>query len=452
MHISFTQHTPSLSLSCKNIIEYLEKENETNNIEKHETEKAFYIREKEININNKEFFSINNNEVDKNEVIKQIDDNYSDRHKNEQAKFYMINVSPDKKELEHLDNLVDAKINEMYSKKELKIINKNEQTKIELEKIKSSIKDQYIQEYIKNIMENYANNFNRYVFNEPEKLPPRRTINSINKQAKEDLDKLKINIKDEKYSTLLQQRKEMLAKELGFDLSVRKMESKDLKWFAKIETTRTYKANDRWVFENKKTLKEIEILKNQKPKNIKGIQELEKKLHRDKTTNEIVKEGMRKGGDNTHIHIVVSRYDNCLDKHFKASLSPLANQKKSKIADKNSVVGFNRKDFIKSNEATFDKLFNFQRQFSFEKYNNAKKNQTQIKQLGKTVLSKPFSKIQEEFKKNIGFNELNKLNPLSEINKISPIPIPIVIPTKPSQIIMQTLKTVYNMMNKSITR
>ncbi len=74
------------------------------------------------------------------------------------------------------------------------------------------------------------------------------------------------------------------------------------------------------------------------------LQELRSSLHRDKATGEIVKEGMKKGGD--QYHIVVSRYDKNSNKRHKVSLSPLSHKKKGTQADNLRKEGFDRNNFF----------------------------------------------------------------------------------------------------------
>jgi len=83
----------------------------------------------------------------------------------------------------------------------------------------------------------------------------------------------------------------------------------------------------------------------------------------------MIKEGMKKQGVQTHVHIIVSRKD--MNNHHK--LSPMESHKKSKtqLNKKEIKKGFNRDGFFKAAEKRFDKVFAYDRNF-VEKYKNKK--------------------------------------------------------------------------------
>ncbi len=100
----------------------------------------------------------------------------------------------------------------------------------------------------------------------------------------------------------------------------------DLIFFAKIENFRRYKGTDKEVKSGK------------------------------------IKSGTYKNGLNTHVHCIVSRKD----KTQKLKLKPTVNDRKTDrtINGNNYRVGFDRLEWSKMNERTFDKLFKYKRKLS----------------------------------------------------------------------------------------
>ena len=215
-------------------------------------------------------------------------------------------------------------------------------------------------------------------------------------------------------------------------------------WFAKVEEKRTYKATDRWVQENKKFQKDIKNLESKgklsTSENAK-LQELRSSLHRDRTTGEIVREGMKKGGDQYHIHIVVSRYDKNPNKRHKVSLSPLSHKKKGKQADNLRKEGFDRDRFFQKTENKFQRAYSKTYE-NFRNRNNTSKLEKIGKQQVKSMLKKPVNMIKNEVKKVSGVNELSKINPLKYI--------PLSIPATPMQAVVKVAKTVVKLAKKSV--
>ncbi len=116
------------SQSCKDLVDYLEKENE---------EKDFQGQER--------FFDQHRKDIDPQYVISKIDNNKKGL-KEKDAKFYMLSINPSEKELQHL-----AK---MASRKEISHI--SQLNGKELEKFNDLLKD-----YTRTVMDEYAKNFNR---------------------------------------------------------------------------------------------------------------------------------------------------------------------------------------------------------------------------------------------------------------------------------------------------
>lgn len=116
------------------------------------------------------------------------------------------------------------------------------------------------------------------------------------------------------------------------------IESKDLVWFAKIEYSRSYTYEDKAVQEG------------------------------------AAQKGQPKEGDQTHIHILVSRFkERQHEGERTASLSPLTNHRKAGGAIGN---GFDRVNFIQANERLFDEKFSYQREQT-ETFDHARQAKSQ---------------------------------------------------------------------------
>jgi len=154
----------------------------------------------------------------------------------------------------------------------------------------------------------------------------------------------------------------------------------DIKYFAKIEHERTYRGFEKKVKENLPFRNKIAKLKHDIVKvrngeikgNINSIQKSIKKLEQQaphKVDGKILVEGMKKEGIQTHIHIIVSRKD--VTNTY--SLSPGAKFKESEtiLNGKKVKQGFHRDKFFEMSEKTFDRVFDYDRNF-VEKYKNKK--------------------------------------------------------------------------------
>jgi len=147
----------------------------------------------------------------------------------------------------------------------------------------------------------------------------------------------------------------------------------DIKYFAKIEHQRTFKGTDKQVLENQPFATEILALKNdirkvergELPGNIRmmerEITKLEKAAPHQQDGKRIV-QGMPKEGNQSHIHIIVSRKD----ASNRFSLSPGSKYKSSDVELNGKTVkrGFDRDKFFENAEKTFDKYFEYQRNFA----------------------------------------------------------------------------------------
>ena len=147
----------------------------------------------------------------------------------------------------------------------------------------------------------------------------------------------------------------------------------DIKYYAKIEHQRTFKGTDFQVKENQPFATKILQLKTE----IRNIQEgraegnikrmkkeitkLERQAPHQQNGKRIV-QGMAKDGNQSHIHIIVSRKD----ASNRFSLSPGSKYKASDVKLNGETVkrGFDRDKFFEKAEKTFDKTFGYKRNFA----------------------------------------------------------------------------------------
>jgi len=157
----------------------------------------------------------------------------------------------------------------------------------------------------------------------------------------------------------------------------------DIKYYAKIEHQRTFKGTDREIKENQPYATKILQLKTEirniqegrSEGNIKEMQRTITRLEKEaphqsrEFGHQRIVQGMPKPGNQSHIHIIVSRKD--ASNSF--SLSPGSKHKASevKMHGKNVKRGFDRDKFFGKAEKTFDKTFGYQRNFA-ETYNARK--------------------------------------------------------------------------------
>lgn len=146
----------------------------------------------------------------------------------------------------------------------------------------------------------------------------------------------------------------------------------DIKYYAKIEYHRTFKGTDIQVKENQPFATKILQLKTELRKiergELKGnvrdihkeISKLEKTAPHQQNGERIV-QGMKKEGNQSHIHIIVSRKD-VTNTH---SLSPGSKYKASEVMMNGKLVkrGFDRDAFFSKAEKTFDSNFAYKRNF-----------------------------------------------------------------------------------------
>ncbi|WP_282081253.1 MobB family relaxase [Aquimarina algiphila] len=147
----------------------------------------------------------------------------------------------------------------------------------------------------------------------------------------------------------------------------------DIKYYAKIEHQRKYKGTDIQVKENQPYATKILQLKQDIRKiesgNLEGnisklkqkINQLEKEAPHQQNGKRIV-QGMQKEGNQSHIHIIVSRKD----ASNSVSLSPGSKYKASEVVMNGKKVkrGFDRDSFFANAEKRFDTQFGYKRNYA----------------------------------------------------------------------------------------
>ncbi|WP_298533063.1 MobB family relaxase [uncultured Algibacter sp.] len=205
----------------------------------------------------------------------------------------------------------------------------------------------------------------------------------------------------------------------------------DIKYFAKIEYQRTYKGTDKQVKENQPFATKILQLKS----DIRKIENHQLDGNINKMKSQIIKleaeaphqqngkriiQGMKKEGNQSHIHIIVSRKD----ASNSVSLSPGSKHKASEVEMHGKIVkrGFDRDAFFTKAESTFDKTFGYKRNYA-ESYKSKKDFIKNPKLYFTTLLGLPASE------KAIAFKMLAK----------SGVPIAS-IPTNQVQLALKTIR------------
>ncbi|WP_298554619.1 MobB family relaxase [uncultured Algibacter sp.] len=205
----------------------------------------------------------------------------------------------------------------------------------------------------------------------------------------------------------------------------------DIKYYAKIEHQRKFKGTDKQVKENQPFATKILQLKtdirkienHQLDGNIKKMKsqiiKLEAEAPHQQNGKRIV-QGMKKAGNQSHIHIIVSRKD----ASNSVSLSPGSKYKASEVTMNGKLVkrGFDRDAFFTKAESTFDKTFGYKRNYA-ESYKSKKDFIKNPKLYFTTLLGLPASE------KAVAFKMLAK----------SGVPIAS-IPTNQVQIALKTIR------------
>lgn len=170
MHVSFTAHDAKSSTSSSNLIEYLDKENQLNNINDEAKTYENYF--------NTDYDSVNSNQkIDAQEIINNLDSNRGSQ-KLSSSNFYMINISPSKYELQHMEKIAEKELNSrgIYE-------NKNEASKLFYNEQKEELMKMQLKLYTKDVMTSYAENFNREIYVNESKLPNDVEKKSLNEET-----------------------------------------------------------------------------------------------------------------------------------------------------------------------------------------------------------------------------------------------------------------------------
>lgn len=585
MHISFTAHKADSSTSSSSLVEYLDKENQLTNINSEQKDYENFFDGAYNSVNPLQ-------EIETKNIINELDDNRGRRNLSE-SNFFMLNISPSKLELEHMEKLSESELSKRGLKEKT-----NEASKVFYKEQKEELMKMQLKLYTKDIMNEYASNFNREIYVDESKLPndaEKKELNSKTEkiyndflkennielnskveskanESKEWISAKNISIVDDKGKSLLvqidlkekgkatvfipkstlqlqkdgsyklpknlyeQKEKEVisknklvevdynfkgstvplksskdkilnfeikdnrfkeplsfslnekdvalkngkyfvsehlmnekknyaigkgvekeysnqkekiynsLAKEKGFDMSKRPLTGDDLLWYAKVETSRTYKHNDKWIIENEGNLREIKNWEKEIVGSRFGeIKKLKEELHKN-SKGEILKAGDVKEGSQYHAHVVVSRHDKTMkNARNKISLSPLANAKESNMLN-GSKVGFNRDNFFQKAETIFDKKFEYDRPLgkSYQDYKKDSKVKTFSDVAKSTVKNKSQNEAKQFLLKHTGLSVIKQnISPMQSIKKeIGIANIPTKLPTSVVELAYKIAKKV----------
>ena len=154
------------------------------------------------------------------------------------------------------------------------------------------------------------------------------------------------------------------------EINGRPITIEDIKYYAKIEHQRTFKGTDIQIKENQPYASKILQLKTEigniqegrAEGNIKRMKKEIAKLERQapyQQNGKRIVQGMQKDGNQSHIHIIVSRKD----ASNSVSLSPGSKHKASEVEMHGKKVkrGFDRDAFFEKAEKTFDTTFGYKR-------------------------------------------------------------------------------------------
>ena len=181
------------------------------------------------------------------------------------------------------------------------------------------------------------------------------------------------------------------------ELNGRPIRVEDIKYFAKIEHTRSFKGTDREVIANQPIASKIQSLKDEVYRiqtgtttgNLQALQDKIKRLEQEaphQLNGKRIVQGMEKPGLQSHIHIIVSRKD----QSNSISLSPGSKYKASEVEFNGKQIkrGFDRDYFFQQAEKTFDRLFNYERNF-MEQYTSRRDFLKDTTQFYKNLLKLP---------------------------------------------------------------
>lgn len=145
-----------------------------------------------------------------------------------------------------------------------------------------------------------------------------------------------------------------------------------IKYYAKIEHERTFKGFDREIKENQIYKAKIVKLENDIRKVERGelagnVQKLQRQVTKlrdgipHRLNGKVIEQGMKKPGVQTHIHIVMSRKD--VTNQYSLSPGSKYMESESLLNGQRVKRGFKRDQFFGNAEKTFDRLFQYDRNF-----------------------------------------------------------------------------------------
>lgn len=189
------------------------------------------------------------------------------------------------------------------------------------------------------------------------------------------------------------------ARNFNREINGRPVQASDIKYYGKIEYSRSFKESDREVRQNAPYSNRIARLKNDLRKIHRGelpgsMKKVEKEISGlyqqapHKLEGKMIEPGLLKPGPQTHIHVIVSRKD----MGNAASLSPGSKYKASEVVFQGKTIkrGFDRDRFFSTAENRFDKQFGFKRNYA-EQYASRKTLLKSPKQFYANLLKLPTS-------------------------------------------------------------
>lgn len=208
-----------------------------------------------------------------------------------------------------------------------------------------------------------------------------------------------INDDPKKLKTYVRELMKDYAGSFNREVNGRPVQVSDIKYYAKIEYSRTFKSTDREIRENTPYSNRIAKLQNDirkiERKEILGsTKPLEKEISRlqkeapNKIEGRMLEEGMQKPGSQMHVHLIVSRKD----ASNSVSLSPGSKYKASEVIFRGKEIkrGFDRDHFFGKAELRFDKQFGYKRNY-VETYKSHKTLIKSPKQYYSNLLKLPTS-------------------------------------------------------------
>ncbi len=176
MHISFTAHKADSSTSSSNLVEYLDKENQLNNINSEQKDYENFFDGAYNSVNPFQ-------EIETGTIINELDNNRGSQ-KLTSSNFYMLNISPSKFELDHMEKLAEKELKNRGIDENL-----NEASKVFYKEQKEELMKMQMKLYTKDVMNEYAINFNREIYINEDKLPNDAEKKELNLNTEKEFNK-----------------------------------------------------------------------------------------------------------------------------------------------------------------------------------------------------------------------------------------------------------------------